>query len=147
WKTRLRRVDTTVLTSGFSDPTANVHPLCAERRITHPLGIGSKIVNRFFRHTATLSRVGSNGRQGSDGGDQFFNVAVYKQVAGVFGPNSCSFGLGSKNCASEPFKHAPGRGRDPQSVPPRESARQPASISKELHLLRSRVSLACSSPD
>jgi hypothetical protein len=50
---RLRRVATTVLTSRFSDATADMHPLCSKRRIPHALGIGGKVVNRFFWHTAT----------------------------------------------------------------------------------------------
>src|SRR2546423_10542112 len=54
------------LTSRFSDPTADMHPLCSKSRITHPLGVGGKVVNSSLRHTAALPRLGSNGRQSSD---------------------------------------------------------------------------------
>src|SRR2546426_6963311 len=95
WKTRLRRVATTVLTSRFSDPTAHMHPLCSKSRITHALGVGGKVGTSFLRHSTALPRLGSNGGQGSDGCDQFFNFAMHKQIACLFGPTCCSFCLRS----------------------------------------------------
>src|SRR2546421_1441446 len=89
------------LTSRFSDPTADMHPLCSKRRITHPLGVGGKVVTSFFRHTAALPRLGSKRGQGSDGGEQFFNVAMHKQIACLFGPNGCGFCLRSIDGTSD----------------------------------------------
>src|SRR6266566_1953686 len=88
-------------TSRFSDATAHMHSLGAKSGITHALGIASKVIHGFFRHTATLAWLWGKRGQGSHGSDQLLNLAMHQQLARLFCPDRGCLRLRSIDCTSD----------------------------------------------
>src|SRR5256885_1136574 len=63
-------------TCSFGNTRSDLHTLRTKCRIAHTLGIGGKVIDRFFRHTAALPLGWENRGELADSLNQFLNLAM-----------------------------------------------------------------------